>query len=199
MAAMLGRTARTAVAAALGLGFLGACGDPAGEPPSSPRSPGEAAPKESPEPADAAGAAPLTGEAALAALRDNVAEIAARPEHQDRVIEVSHILVAPEGIPGIPVEDRTPEQAEQLAAVLFARVKAGEDFESVRAPSTNDPGPPVYKLTLDPRPSGGAASRTQMVPAFGDVGWRLAVGEVGVAPFDAQKSPYGWHIIKRVK
>ena len=38
-----------------------------------------------------------------------------------------------------------------------------------------------------------------MVAGFGDVGWRLQVGEVGVAPFHSRKSPYGWHIIKRVQ
>jgi parvulin-like peptidyl-prolyl isomerase len=41
--------------------------------------------------------------------------------------------------------------------------------------------------------------RSGMVAAFGDVGWRLEVGEYGVAPFDARTSPYGWHIIKRLK
>lgn len=38
-----------------------------------------------------------------------------------------------------------------------------------------------------------------MVPGFGNVGWRLQPGEIGVAPYDAKKSPYGWHIIKRLK
>jgi parvulin-like peptidyl-prolyl isomerase len=36
-----------------------------------------------------------------------------------------------------------------------------------------------------------------MVAAFGDVAWRLDVGEFGVAPFDPKDSPYGWHIIQR--
>ncbi len=40
-------------------------------------------------------------------------------------------------------------------------------------------------------------SRGDMVPAFGDVGFTLQVGEVGMAPFDAQSSPFGFHIIKR--
>ena len=38
-------------------------------------------------------------------------------------------------------------------------------------------------------------------PGFngGNVGWRLKVGEIGTAGFDAKNSPYGWHIIKRLK
>jgi parvulin-like peptidyl-prolyl isomerase len=38
-----------------------------------------------------------------------------------------------------------------------------------------------------------------MVPAFGEVGFALAPGEIGMAPYDARKSPYGWHIIKRLE
>jgi parvulin-like peptidyl-prolyl isomerase len=38
-----------------------------------------------------------------------------------------------------------------------------------------------------------------MVPGFGDVGWRLKVGEVGVAPNHSIDSPFGWHIIKRLR
>lgn len=40
--------------------------------------------------------------------------------------------------------------------------------------------------------------RAAMVPAFGDVGFALEVGEVGVASFDEQASPFGWHVIKRL-
>ena len=38
-----------------------------------------------------------------------------------------------------------------------------------------------------------------MVPAFGNVGFKLAVDEIGVADYDPTTSPYGWHVIKRVK
>jgi parvulin-like peptidyl-prolyl isomerase len=38
-----------------------------------------------------------------------------------------------------------------------------------------------------------------MVAAFGDVGFQLEVGEVGMAVYDPVKSKYGWHIIKRLK
>ncbi|MDA0667388.1 MAG: peptidylprolyl isomerase [Planctomycetota bacterium] len=40
--------------------------------------------------------------------------------------------------------------------------------------------------------------RAAMVAAFGDVGFSLAEGEVGIASFDEEKSPFGWHIIKRL-
>jgi peptidyl-prolyl cis-trans isomerase B (cyclophilin B) len=41
--------------------------------------------------------------------------------------------------------------------------------------------------------------RDEMVPAFGDVGFALAVGEFGLAPYDQTASPFGWHVIKRLE
>ena len=41
--------------------------------------------------------------------------------------------------------------------------------------------------------------RDEMVPAFGDVGFSLQVGEIGLAPYDKTTSPFGWHVIKRVE
>jgi parvulin-like peptidyl-prolyl isomerase len=42
-------------------------------------------------------------------------------------------------------------------------------------------------------------SRTRMVKGFGDMSFSLAVGEVGLAPYDPASSKYGWHIIKRLE
>lgn len=42
-------------------------------------------------------------------------------------------------------------------------------------------------------------ARDEMVPAFGDVGFALEVGEVGLAPYDQRASPFGWHVIKRIE
>ena len=47
-------------------------------------------------------------------------------------------------------------------------------------------------------PDGGAFPREQMVPAFGNIGFKLKVGEVGLAEFDSKTSPFGFHIIKRL-
>jgi cyclophilin family peptidyl-prolyl cis-trans isomerase len=41
--------------------------------------------------------------------------------------------------------------------------------------------------------------RDELVPAFGDVGFALEVGGVGLAPYDDKTSPFGWHVIKRVE
>jgi len=39
--------------------------------------------------------------------------------------------------------------------------------------------------------------RSAMVPAFGDIGFALAEGEIGLAEHHEENSPFGWHIIKR--
>lgn len=44
-----------------------------------------------------------------------------------------------------------------------------------------------------------AYPRGSLVPAFGDVGFALAPGEIGLAEHDEQRSPFGWHLIKRLE
>lgn len=41
--------------------------------------------------------------------------------------------------------------------------------------------------------------REDMAPAFGDVGFALQPGEIGLAPYDKTSSPFGIHIIKRLQ
>jgi hypothetical protein len=179
--------------------LLAACGN-GQEPANGPSKPAaledETIGLEDPPAASATPAAPLTGKAALDALHANVEQTAARPEHTDHVVELAHILVSFTGAPRIKVENRTLEQAEQRAAELLARVQAGEDFDAVRVANSDDKG---ASYTLSNNDAPGTSGRGEMVKSFGDVGWRLAVGEIGVAPHDAKKSPFGWHIIKRVK
>ena len=45
----------------------------------------------------------------------------------------------------------------------------------------------------------GEFDRSGMVPAFGDVGFRISLNEVALAEHDDKTSPFGWHVIKRVK
>ena len=41
--------------------------------------------------------------------------------------------------------------------------------------------------------------RQEMVGAFGNVGFKLEVGEIGLAEHNSFDSPFGWHIIKRLE
>lgn len=115
-------------------------------------------------------------------------------------IKVQHILIAFKGtLPGQPVE-RSKADAEKLAKELLEKAKNPKtDFEALVKEYSSDRPPGVYEMTNSGvSPDNGAFPREQMVPAFGDVGFKLKVGEVGMAEFNEQKSPFGYHIIKRL-
>jgi len=139
-------------------------------------------------------------ETALETLRKDIADVAARNERDADEIEVQHLLVAHKdaGIGGVT---RSKEEAEQLTAELYEKIRNGADFDALVKEYTDDAHPGIYGMTMTGSGdrSRNVYPRNGMVAAFGDVGWRLDVGEVGVAPFDARTSPYGWHIIKRTK
>jgi parvulin-like peptidyl-prolyl isomerase len=133
---------------------------------------------------------------ALEALRANVAATAGRAEHSADQVTVEHILVSFRG--ATPAATRSQAEAEVLAAELLARIEAGEDFSALRKSYSDDPGGGTYTmLASGPGNNRTTFARRGMVPAFGDVGWRLEVDQVGVACHDGAKSPFGWHIIKR--
>jgi parvulin-like peptidyl-prolyl isomerase len=121
-------------------------------------------------------------------------------EAEPTTVKVQHILVAFEGtLPGQKVE-RSKEDAEKLAADLLERAKAkNADFEALVREYSSDRPPGIYEMSnKGVAPAAGAFSRDQMVPGFGDIAFQLKVGDVGMAPYDAAKSPFGFHIIKRL-
>ncbi len=132
---------------------------------------------------------------------DNAGENAAEVAEPD-FISVQHILIGFQGsVPGKNIT-RTKEEASELATKVFKRARAGEDFDKLVADYTDDAVPGIYKMANFGLPADMANqvyARDRMVPAFGDVGFPLKVGDVGLAEFDPVKSKYGWHIIKRVK
>ncbi len=125
-------------------------------------------------------------------------DVSAEPDY----VSVQHILVAFEGsVPGKNIT-RSQVDAAAFAAELLKRAQDGEDFDALVKGHTDDAPPGIYHMA-----NFGAKEdfdnmilpRKGMVAAFGDVGFLLAVGEIGLAPYDAQSSPFGYHIIKRVK
>jgi hypothetical protein len=117
-------------------------------------------------------------------------------------ISVQHILIAFKGSIPDPKVTRTMEEAEKLAADIFIRAKGGEDFDALVKEFTDDSYPGVYKMANFGVPADMSQKvypRDRMVGAFGDVGFPLEVGEIGLAQYNPQLSKYGWHIIKRVE
>jgi len=132
-------------------------------------------------------------------LVPSVAAWAGKPA-EPAVVVVQHILVGfKSSVRGKTIE-RTKAEAQALAQQLLDRARAGEQFDALVRQYTDDRHPGIYKLTNTARPRmSGARTRDQMVPGFGDVSFRLAVGESGIAPFHAVDAPYGWHVIKRLE
>lgn len=124
------------------------------------------------------------------------APVEKEPEH----ITVQHILIGFKG--SIPGKDltRSQDEARTLAYDLLNQARGGADFGELVKKYTDDQYPGTYSMAnhgvakiVDEYERGG------MVAAFGDVGFKIAVNEVGIADHDRKKSPYGWHIIKRTR
>ncbi|MCA9131643.1 MAG: peptidylprolyl isomerase [Planctomycetales bacterium] len=129
------------------------------------------------------------------------------PSGEPAYITVQHCLIGFSGsVPGKQIH-RTKEEAEQLAQEILAQAEAGEDFEGLIRRHTDDAPPGIYKMANEGFPgdmtsrvqSNFVFARNEMVAAFGDTGFPLEVGEYGLATYDPVKSPFGWHIVKRIK
>jgi parvulin-like peptidyl-prolyl isomerase len=109
-------------------------------------------------------------------------------------VHVQHVLIGWKDAPaaksgrGDPrAKDRTKEQADKMAQDILARVQKGEDMAKLMKEFSEDPGSKdngrAYPVSPD----------APMVEPFKNLSLRLAEGEAGLV-----KSPFGWHIIKRV-
>ena len=118
------------------------------------------------------------------------------PDH----ITIQHVLIGFTG--SVPQKNiaRTQDEAKKLAEEILARAKKGENFDELVKKYTDDSAPGIYALAnIGVAPAAGEYARTRMVPAFGDAGFPLKVDEIGMASYDSAKSPFGWHIVKRLK
>ncbi|MCF6228308.1 MAG: peptidyl-prolyl cis-trans isomerase [Planctomycetes bacterium] len=118
-----------------------------------------------------------------------VKEINARKEVDAKTIEVQHCLIGVKQYGTKATLDAA--QARALADDVLKRARAGEDFAALVKEHTTDGGPSKYTLSK--------AKDSGLVPAFTKVSWRLKVGEVGITLYHSSGSPYGFHIIKRLK
>lgn len=118
------------------------------------------------------------------------------PQH----VQVQHILIGFSGsVPGKNIT-RTKDEAKKLAYQLLDRARKGEDFGELVRQYTDDSPPGIYGMHATGVAAGpNEYPRDGMVPAFGNVGFNISPGNIGIADYDPQSSPYGWHVIKRLK
>ena len=115
-------------------------------------------------------------------------------------IEVQHVLIGFQGsVRGKPIT-RTQEEANKLAHDILNRAKAGEDFGGLVKQYTDDQYPGIYRMAdRGVQPGQDEFPRDGMVASFGNAAFSLKVGEVGISEYDKTASPFGWHIIKRLR
>lgn len=115
-------------------------------------------------------------------------------------VTVQHILISFGRKASKPV-DRNKKEAEALAWELFDRLQGeDQDFDAAVKEFTDDSYPGIYTMTNRGAPRRAqSVTRSGMVPSFGDVAFKLEVGEIGMAKYHGGLSPYGWHIIKRLE
>lgn len=104
-------------------------------------------------------------------------------------ITARHILIAYRGAQRAdPSVTRTREQARALAEQLAGEARSGADWEKLWEENSNEPnGQRGGDL--------GAFGRGTMVPAFERAAFALKVGEIS----NAVESPFGFHVIQRLK
>jgi len=128
------------------------------------------------------------------------------PTNGDQHVTVQHILigfkdaVGFQGSPPAKAAERTQDEAKALAYDILNKAKGGANFDDLVKQYTDDQAPGIYNMANNGvQPGVGEEQRNQLIPAFGNVGFTLKVGEIGIADYDPQNSPFGYHIIKRIK
>lgn len=118
------------------------------------------------------------------------------PDH----VTVRHVLISFDKA-GIQSVTRTRAEAERLAAKVEALARSGRNFaDLVRSYSDDRHGDGVYRLAnWGCAPDTDEAEREKMVRGFGRVAFSLDPGQIALLPYDANDSPFGWHIIRREK
>ena len=123
-----------------------------------------------------------------------------KPDVEPQHVQVQHILIGFAGSVGNKPITRTKEEAKTLAYEILARARKGEDFDALVRQYTDDSPPGIYGMSgIGVPPLPGEQARDEMVPAFGNVGFAISPGNIGIADYDPAASPFGWHIIKRLK
>ena len=123
-----------------------------------------------------------------------------KPDVLPQHVQVQHILIGFSGsVPGKGIT-RTKEEAKKLAYEILDRARKGEDFDELVRKFTDDSPPGIYGMAGNGvAPAPGEYARSGMVAAFGNVGFAISPGNIGIADYDPAASPFGWHIIKRLK
>lgn len=122
---------------------------------------------------------------------------------EPRRVTIQHVLVSfAEG--GANGATRSRAEAAALAQKVYELARRGHPFADLVYLYSDDAGSADTEGRYELSNFGVNAGPDQMersaaVQGFGDTAFELRVGEIRVVPYDATRSPYGWHVMKRVR
>ena len=146
----------------------------------------------------------VSGCAQLGLAPNVVDESAVREEPGRREpahVVVQHVLIAhaDSKIPGVT---RTIPEAERLAADVLRRARAGESFDDLVRDYTDDRNNNgVYPIANfgTPLEKPNEVERVSLVRAFGDLAFSMDIGSIEMVEYDAERSPFGYHVVQRLQ
>lgn len=100
---------------------------------------------------------------------------------QEQEVHARHILIR-----AAAGDENASKAAEDKIKAIIARLKKGEDFETVAKEITEDPSGKANGGDL------GYFSKEQMVPEFSNVAFKLEKGQIS----EPVKTQFGWHVLK---
>ena len=113
---------------------------------------------------------------------------------------MQHVLI---GFESSSLKDRATRdflEAKALAKKIYRKAKSGEEFQSLVDAYTDGGKPGIIKVNNYGVGLGyGEVSRKDLVKSFGDMAFELAPGEITSTEFHMDKSPSGFHVIKRLE
>ena len=125
------------------------------------------------------------------------------PPDEAAHVVVQHVLISFDGadIPRDAGVTRGKADAQRLAQRVLADARSGREFaDLVRLYSDERAGNGTYEIAnWGVTPGANERERRGLVRGFGDAAFRLAPGDVTLVEYDPSSSPFGWHVIKRLR
>jgi hypothetical protein len=116
-------------------------------------------------------------------------------------VVVQHVLIA-HGEAEVPGVTRTIPEAQELARLVLERARSGAKLdELVRLYSDDRNNNGIYSVANygAPLEKSGEVARTSLVKAFGDLAFAMDVESIELVEYDAERSPYGFHVVQRLQ
>ncbi|MCG3135510.1 MAG: hypothetical protein HMLKMBBP_03169 [Planctomycetes bacterium] len=117
-------------------------------------------------------------------------------------ITVQHVLVSFDGAKSrTPGVTRTKDEAARLAERVFRMAQGPGDFTAIVRMHTDDRHRDgvIAVSNYGAQPEGDDIERQKLARAFADAAFALEPGQTSLVPYDEERAPFGWHVIRRIR